>query len=66
VDVAASLGIAAVGTFGYLDFLAGPLAIGFAAEAVTLPVALGLLVAALAWISRGAHYVRAAHPGNPV
>lgn len=52
--VAPSEGIAAVGTFGYVGFLAGPPTIGFVAEAMTLPAALGLLVAALAWIAVGA------------
>jgi predicted MFS family arabinose efflux permease len=56
--VAASEGIAAVGTFGYLGFLAGPPLIGLAADLVTLPVALGLVVVALAWIVRGARHVR--------
>jgi fucose permease len=49
--VAPSEGIAAVGTFGYVGFLAGPPLIGLAAEALGLPAALGLVVAALAWIS---------------
>jgi MFS family permease len=49
--VAASQGIAAVATFGYAGFLAGPPVIGLAADLVTLPVALGLVVAALAWIA---------------
>jgi fucose permease len=63
--VASSQGIAAVGTFGYVGFLAGPPAIGLAAEALTLPVALGLVVAALAWISCNARHVRPANPANP-
>jgi predicted MFS family arabinose efflux permease len=49
--VAASQGIAAVGTFGYVGFLAGPPLIGLAADLVTLPAALGIVVAALAWIA---------------
>src|SRR6185369_12270727 len=52
--VAPSEGIAAVGTFGYVGFLSGPPIIGFAAELLTLPVALGLVVAALAWIALAA------------
>jgi hypothetical protein len=39
-------GIAAVTTLGYSGFLAGPPLIGFAAELVTLPWALGLTVIA--------------------
>ena len=53
-------GIAAVGTFGYVGFLTGPPLIGLAAEWLTLPVALGLVVAALAWIAWEAPRVRAA------
>jgi MFS family permease len=49
--VAPSEGIAAVGTFGYVGFLSGPPLIGVAAEWLTLPVALGLVVAALGWIA---------------
>jgi MFS family permease len=56
--VAAGHGIAAVGTFGYVGFLAGPPTIGLVAEALGLPVALGVIVAALAWIARGARDVR--------
>ncbi len=62
--VAASEGIAAVGTFGYVGLLAGPPVIGFAAEALTLPVALGLVVAALAWIAHGARSMRPARVGD--
>jgi fucose permease len=57
--VPAGHGIAAVGTLGYVGFLAGPPLIGLAAELVTLPVALGLVVAALGWTAHGARYVRA-------
>jgi hypothetical protein len=57
--VAASEGIAAVGTAGYVGFLAGPPLIGLAAEAVTLPGALGLVVVALGWIALSAAHVRA-------
>ena len=39
-------GIAAVTTLGYAGFLAGPPLIGFAAEFVGLPAALGLIVLA--------------------
>jgi fucose permease len=49
--IAAGHGIAAVGTAGYVGFLAGPPLIGLAAEAVTLRGALGVIVAALAWIA---------------
>ncbi|MGH2460981.1 MAG: MFS transporter [Chloroflexota bacterium] len=42
--------IAAVATVGYLGFLAGPPLIGFAAQAATLPVALGLVVVSTALI----------------
>jgi hypothetical protein len=38
-------GLAAVTTAGYLGFLAGPAVIGFIADAATLPMALGLVVA---------------------
>ena len=55
---------AAVGTFGYVGLLAGPPVIGLAAEALTLPVALGLVVAALAWIAHGARHVRPAPAGD--
>jgi fucose permease len=58
--VAASQGIAVVGTFGYVGFLAGPPLIGLAAETFTLPGALALVVLALAWIAWGARHVRAA------
>jgi predicted MFS family arabinose efflux permease len=53
-----SEGIAAVGTFGYVGFLTGPPLIGLVAELLTLPVALGLVVAALAWIANAAPEVR--------
>jgi fucose permease len=46
--VPAGVGIAAVTTAGYTAFLVGPPAIGFAAEAIGLPAALGLVVALLA------------------
>jgi fucose permease len=57
--LAASEGIAAVGTAGYVGLLAGPPVIGFAAEALTLGGALGLIVAALAWIAVAAGRLRA-------
>jgi MFS family permease len=56
--ITAGNGIAAVGTFGYVGFLAGPPSIGLAADAFTLPVALGLVVTALAWIAYAAQNVR--------
>ena len=40
----AAAGIAAVSTAGYAGFLAGPAAIGFLAEAASLPAGLGLLI----------------------
>jgi hypothetical protein len=49
--VAASEGIAAVGTAGYVGFLAGPPLIGLTAEVATLPGALAIIAAALAWIA---------------
>jgi predicted MFS family arabinose efflux permease len=52
--VAASHGIAAVGTLGYAGFLAGPPLIGLAADATSLPCALGLVVGALGWIALAA------------
>jgi MFS family permease len=62
--VAASEGIAAVGTFGYVGFLAGPPLIGLAADVVTLQAALGLVVLALAWIARAARHVRPSASGE--
>jgi MFS family permease len=47
-DVSASAGVAAVSTIGWLGFLAGPPAIGFAASAVGLRAALGIVVLATA------------------
>jgi MFS family permease len=44
----AGMGIAALTTVGYTAFLVGPPAIGFAAQVVGLPTALGLVVALLA------------------
>jgi len=55
--VSASVGVAAVSTVGWLGFLSGPPAIGFAASAVGLRTALGLVVVttlALAFLSRSA------------
>ena len=45
-DVSASIGVAAVSTIGWLGFLAGPPAIGFAASVVGLRAALGIVVLA--------------------
>jgi MFS family permease len=45
--VSASIGVATVSTIGWLGFLAGPPAIGFAAGAVGLRTALGLVVLAI-------------------
>ena len=44
--VSASVGVAAVSTIGWFGFLAGPPAIGFAASAVGLRAALGIVVLA--------------------
>lgn len=44
-------GIAAVATLGYLGFLAGPPVIGFAAEWLTLRVALGIVAASIGCVS---------------
>jgi MFS family permease len=54
-------GIAAVTTLGYAGFLAGPPLIGFAAEFVGLPMALGLMVIAILII---AVFARAAGPAD--
>jgi fucose permease len=56
--ITAGSGIAAVGTFGYVGFLAGPPTIGLVAEASTLPLALTLIVTGLAWIAYAARNVR--------
>jgi MFS family permease len=56
-DIPAGVAVAAVSTIGWLGFLAGPPAIGFAAAAVGLRAALGLVVAAtvlLVLLSRSA------------
>src|SRR2546423_15526270 len=55
--VSAGVGVAAVSTIGWLGFLAGPPAIGFAAGTVGLRTALGIVVGAtalLALLSRSA------------
>jgi HAD superfamily hydrolase (TIGR01509 family) len=55
--VSASVGVAAVSTLGWLGFLAGPPAIGFAAGSVGLRTALGIVVlatVALALLARSA------------
>jgi MFS family permease len=46
-DVPAGVGIAALTTVGYSAFVVGPPVIGFAAEVVGLPLALGIVVALL-------------------
>ena len=53
-------GIAAVTSLGYAGFLAGPPLIGLAAEASSLPVALGLTVIAALVIAAAARGVRSA------
>jgi MFS family permease len=57
-----SLAIATVSTGGYAGVLIGPPAIGFAADATSLPVALGLVVALCALMTALAGLVR----GRPV
>lgn len=49
--------IAAVATVGYLGFLAGPPLIGFAAEATSLPLALWLVVFAIASVAAFSHII---------
>lgn len=49
--VAPGIGISAVATAGYFGFLAGPPVIGFIAELVSLPVALGFVAAAILLVS---------------
>jgi predicted MFS family arabinose efflux permease len=49
--VNAGTGIAAVASIGYLGTLAGPPLIGFAADAITLPLALGILVLIMASVA---------------
>lgn len=66
--MAAGLALASVTTLGYLGFLLGPPIIGFAAEAVGLRNALGLLVVTSALVVALAPSVRDKHdervPGN--
>jgi hypothetical protein len=54
--------LAAVATTGYGGYLAGPSLIGFAAEATSLPVALGIVAAACALIAVSAKVL----PVSPV
>ena len=56
--MSAGSAIAAVATAGYLGSLAGPPLIGLAAEAVTLPAALGFVVLASALVAVLGHAVR--------
>jgi MFS family permease len=58
-DVSAGAGIAAVSTIGWLGFLAGPPAIGFAASAVGLRSALALVVAATVGLALLARHAEA-------
>jgi MFS family permease len=63
--VPAGQGIAAVSSLGYLGFLVGPPAIGFAAAGVGLPAALGMvavLAATIAALAGSAAPVGVAHP----
>ena len=46
-NISSSTGIAAVATAGYFGFLVGPATIGFVAELLGLPIALGLVVFAI-------------------
>lgn len=55
--VAAGPALAAVATTGYFGFLAGPPLIGFAAEATSLPIALGIVSACCALIALSAGIV---------
>jgi predicted MFS family arabinose efflux permease len=55
-------GLAAVATMGYLGLLAGPPAIGLAAQATSLPAALGLVAAACAAIALGARVAQDRRP----
>jgi hypothetical protein len=52
------VGIAAVSTTGYGGFLAGPPLVGFLADQIGLPAALGGLAAALALVAVSAALVR--------
>jgi hypothetical protein len=58
--VPASVGIAAITTVGYTAFLVGPPAIGFTAELIGLPAALGLVVVLLGVLVALAPAVRTA------
>ena len=49
------MAIAAVATMGYFGFLAGPALIGFTAELVSLPTALGLVVLGIALVGTFAY-----------
>jgi fucose permease len=60
--VSPGAGIAAVATTGYLGFLAGPPLIGFAAEATTLPVALGIVVLFTALVAVFAYIINRTRP----
>ena len=53
--VAPGHGLAAVATTGYVGFLAGPPAIGLAAEVAGLPAALGIVALACAAVAIAAH-----------
>jgi hypothetical protein len=52
--IPAGTGLAAVASAGYAGFLAGPPLIGLAAEAITLPGALGLVAASVGGLALGA------------
>jgi hypothetical protein len=57
--VNAGTGIAAVASVGYLGGLAGPPLIGFAAQAFSLPIALGLLVIIMSVVALFAGQIQA-------
>jgi fucose permease len=56
-SVPSGVGIAGVATVGYTGFLAGPPAVGFAAQAFSLPVALWIVVALAAMLAVFAGFV---------
>jgi MFS family permease len=65
--VPAGVGIAALTTVGYSAFVVGPPVIGFAAEVVGLPLALGIVVALLGLLAALAAEAQPAHAlGAPV
>lgn len=63
-SVPSGIGIAGVATVGYGGFLAGPPAVGFAAEAFSLPVALWIVVALAAMLAVFAGHVAPVKPSS--